>query len=134
MSSRPQRIFSLYFVLQFITVFRSSHRNCTVKKCYWKFEKFHKKIPVLEFIFNKVAGLRACNFNEKDSNAGFSCKIFKNFKNNNLEEHLRTTIPVPLRKISPLLVWGKPMLDGRWHNWATITFYWKYEQVWTSWS
>ena len=55
-------LFSKNFVLQFIIVFRSSHWNCTVKKCYWKFEKFHTKTPVLEFLFNKAVGLRACNF------------------------------------------------------------------------
>ena len=59
---------------------------------------------MLEFLFNKVAGLRACNFIEKDSNADVSCEIFENFKSKNFEEHLQTTVPVRLRKISPLLV------------------------------
>ena len=45
-------------------------------------------MPLLEFHFNKVAGLKACNFIEKDSNTGVSCEIFENFKNNNFEEHL----------------------------------------------
>ena len=27
-----------------------------------KFRKFNRKTPVLEFLFNKVAGLKACNF------------------------------------------------------------------------
>ena len=31
------------------------------KKCYWQIEKFHTKTPVLEFLFNEVAGLKACN-------------------------------------------------------------------------
>ena len=94
---------SKHFVLQVITVFRSSHQTCTVKKCYWKFEKFHMKTPVLESLFNKAAGPKACNFNEKDSNTDVSCEIFKNFKNNNFK-HLRTTVFVRLRKISPLFV------------------------------
>ena len=51
-----------------------------------------------------------------------------------LGEYLWTTVPVCLRKISPLLVKGKAMLDARWHNWVTNIFYWKYEHVWTSWS
>ena len=29
------------------------------------FRKFHRKAPVLESLFNKVAGLRACNFVKK---------------------------------------------------------------------
>ena len=37
---------------------RSSHRRCFVKKRYsWKFRKFYRKTPVLESLFNKVAGL-----------------------------------------------------------------------------
>ena len=32
-----------------------------------------------------------------------------------------------LRKISPLLVLGKLMKDGKRHNWVINTFYWKYE-------
>ena len=48
--------------------FWSNHRSFTVKEFYWKFEKSHTKTPVLEFLFKKVAGLRACNFIEKDSN------------------------------------------------------------------
>ena len=53
-----------------------------------------------EFLFNKVAGLRACKFIEKDSNAGVSCEIFENFKNNNFEEHLRTTCCAPQKNKS----------------------------------
>ena len=76
------------------------------------------KKPVLEFLFNKVEGLRACNFTEKDSNASVSCEIFKNFKNNNFEEHLQTTVPMLLTKKVHCLYneYGKPMLDGKQHN------------------
>ena len=35
------------------------------KMCSWKFRKFHMKSPVLEPLFNNVAGLQACNFIEK---------------------------------------------------------------------
>ena len=33
--------------------------------CFWKFGKFHSKIPALESLFNKVVGLQACNFIEQ---------------------------------------------------------------------
>ena len=46
----------------------------------------------------------------------FSCEILENFKNNYFEEYLRTTTSERLRKISPLLVLGKEMLDGKRHN------------------
>ena len=38
---------------------RSSHRGVL------KLHKFHRKTPVLESPFNKVAGLKACNFIKK---------------------------------------------------------------------
>ena len=46
----------------------------------------------------------------------FSCEIFKNFKNTYLQEHLGTTASERLRKISPLLVLGNAVLDGKRHN------------------
>ena len=50
---------------------------------------------------------------EKTPTQVFSCEIFENFKNSYFEEHLRTTAPELLRKISPLLVLGKLLLDGK---------------------
>ena len=41
---------------------------------------------------------------KKDSNAGVSCDVFENFKNKNFEEHQGTTVPVHLKKTSPLFV------------------------------
>ena len=38
------------------------------KRFSQKFCKFHRKKPVLESFFKKVAGLRACNFIKTDSN------------------------------------------------------------------
>ena len=37
------------------------------------------KTPVLESLFNKVAGLKACNFIKKTPTQVFSCEIFENF-------------------------------------------------------
>ena len=100
---RKTKLLSKNFVLQFVTIFRSSHQNCTFKKMLLKiWEISHEN--TCAFVFNKAADLRTCNFIEKDSNAGVSCESLKNFKNNNFEEHLWTTVPVRLRKISPLLV------------------------------
>ena len=76
-----------------------------------KFGKFHTKTS--EPLFNKVAGLKACNVIKKHSNAVFSCEIIENFTNTYFEEHLRTMPPERLRKISPLLLLGKPLLDGK---------------------
>ena len=57
----------------------------------------------------------------------FSSEIFENFKSTYSEEHLGTTASECLRKISPLLVLEKVVLDGKRHNGATNAFYWKYE-------
>ena len=35
------------------------------KRCPWKFRNIHRKTPVLESLFNKVAGLKAYNFIKK---------------------------------------------------------------------
>ena len=35
------------------------------KSCSWKFLNIHSKTLVLESLFNKVAGLKACNFTKK---------------------------------------------------------------------
>ena len=34
-------------------------------RCPGKFRKFHRKIPLLESLFNQVAGLKICNFIKK---------------------------------------------------------------------
>ena len=45
---------------------RSSHSQLFFKKDFkLKFRKFHKETPVLESLFNKVSGLKACNFIKK---------------------------------------------------------------------
>ena len=44
---------------------RSSHRRCSLKKMFQKFRKLHRKTPVLESLFNKVAGLKTCNLIKK---------------------------------------------------------------------
>ena len=44
------------------------------KSCSKKFRNIHKKTPVLESLFNKVAGLK------RDSNTGVSCECFEIFR------------------------------------------------------
>ena len=50
-------------------------------KCFQKFRNIHKKTVVLEFLFNKVAGLKICSFIKKETPTQvFSyeyCEIFK---------------------------------------------------------
>ena len=54
-----------------------------------------RKTPVLESLFNKVAGLQACNVIIKETPTQvFSCEICETFKNNYFEEHLQTTASI----------------------------------------
>ena len=47
----------------------------------WKFRKFHRKAPVLESLFNKVAGSRPVTLLKRGSNKSVSCEICEIFKN-----------------------------------------------------
>ena len=50
---------------------RSSQQMCYVKKVApKKIHNFHRKTPVLESLFSKVAGLRPANLLKRDSNTG----------------------------------------------------------------
>ena len=59
-----------------------------------KFLNIHRKETVLESLFNRVAGLKVCNFIKRDSDTAtqvFSCEYCKMFKNTYSEEYLRAT-------------------------------------------
>ena len=59
--------------------YKSSLRRCSVKRGVLKnFAIFHRKTLVLESLFNKVAGLKACSFIKKRlQNRCFSVNIMK---------------------------------------------------------
>ena len=88
---------------------------------------FTRKQMCWSLILIKLQAWRPVSLLEKTPTQVFCCEIFENFKNTYFEEHLRTTAPECLRKINPLLVLRKPLLDGKRYNWAANTFYWKYE-------
>ena len=71
---------------------------------------------MLEFLFNTFLGLKAVTLFKKTQTQVLSCEVFENFKNTYFEEHLGTTASERLRKISPLLVLGNAVLDGKRHN------------------
>ena len=56
--------------------------------CSWIIRKIHKKKPVLESLFNKVAVLRTVTLLKKAPTQMLSCEICKLFKNNYFEEHM----------------------------------------------
>ena len=53
----------------------------------------------------------------------FFCEVFENFKKTYFEEHLGITASERFKKISPLLVLGNALLDGKRQNRVTNAFY-----------
>ena len=47
------------------TVRSSHHRRCSIKKLFLKILQYPQVTPLLESLFKKVAGLKACNFIKK---------------------------------------------------------------------
>ena len=62
------------------------------KRCFLKFYKFHRKKPLLESLFYKITGLKACNFIKKRFR--LSCFPAKSAKLCYFEEYLKTTTSV----------------------------------------
>ena len=91
------------------------------------FASFAKIRPCWSLFLIKLQAWRSATLLIRESNKGISCELSENFKNIYFEEHLRKTVPECPWKISSLSVLGKPMLDGRWHSWATNAIYCKYE-------
>ena len=42
------------------TYFKSSHQSCSIKKQFLKLLEYSQETPVLEYLFNKVAGIQDC--------------------------------------------------------------------------
>ena len=59
------------------------------KKMFLKFHKYHKRTPVLESLFYKVAGLGLQLYLKETPTWAFSCEIYEIFKNTYFEEHLK---------------------------------------------
>ena len=75
------------------SIFRSSHSRKFFKRCVLKiFCNIHRKTPVLESVFNKVAELQVCNFIKETPTQMLSCKYCEIFKNTPLEKHLQTAV------------------------------------------
>ena len=82
---------------------------------------------MLKYLLNKVAARNVCNLIKKRlKQSCFSVKLAKVLREPILKKHLQTIALECSWKASPLLVLGKPMLDGRPHNWAGNTLYCKY--------
>ena len=70
-------------------------RNVLQNRCFLKFRQFHRKTPVLESRFNKVAGLKACNFIKKRfQHSCFPVKFAKFIRTPFFKEHF-WWLPLP---------------------------------------
>ena len=57
--------------------------KCSSKSVFLKISQYSQKTPVFESLFNKAAGLKACNFIKKEiPSQVFSCEYWEIFKNN----------------------------------------------------
>ena len=73
--------------------YRSSHRNCSVRKDVLRnFAKFTEKHLCQSLFYNKVAGLRPAFLLKKTPTQVFSCEFFKISKNTIFTEHFWTTV------------------------------------------
>ena len=63
------------------TIFRCSHRRCSLKKVFLKFRKIHRKTSVPESLFKTVAGLRSFFIKKGHLAEVFSCEFCEIFKN-----------------------------------------------------
>ena len=57
--------------------------------CSSKFRKLHRKIPLLECRFNKVAVIYPATYLIRDTNIGVSCEVCKTFQNTYFEPILK---------------------------------------------
>ena len=98
------------------------------KRCFLKFYKFHRKKPLLESLFNKITGLKACNFIKKRFR--LSCFPAKSAKFCYFEEHLKTTTSVYTflsRVISSIFFF---LISGWKALWRLIHFVLRVSYVW----
>ena len=90
-------LFNYYYSsLLFFTVLQN--------RCSQKFPKFHRKTPVLESLFNKVASLK------ETSTQVFSCELCKISKNTFFTEHLQWLLLNRPREYLWFIVWQRGFL------------------------
>ena len=65
-------------------------KKAVLKNFQSEFRNIHRKTHVLEPLFNKVAGFKACNFIKETPTQEFSYEYCEIFKKTYFEKHLRT--------------------------------------------
>ena len=75
-SGRLHYFLSFLFLTFSISLFRSSHRKCYMKKAVLKVLNLHRKTPMLESLFNKFQYWRSATLLKRDSNTGIFLWIF----------------------------------------------------------
>ena len=80
-------------------IIKQSFADVFQNRCSWEFCKFHRKAPVLELLFNKVAALKACNFIKNTSTQVLSYKICELVKN---ASSYLGVLPIVVTKVSPI--------------------------------
>ena len=91
-SLTPEAAVHMNSTVNFARVFRRTNINYHIKnRCSKKSRKIHGKIPLLESLFNKAAGLRPVISLKRHFSTGVSCEFWKISKNIFFTEHLWTS-------------------------------------------
>ena len=83
----PEYRFSVTRILQ-----KSPPKVFCEKRWSGKFRKTHRKTPVLESLFNKIADYRPATLLKENPTQVFSVEFCELFKNSFCTEHLRATV------------------------------------------
>ena len=74
--------YTFNFQWSYLVVQKQSLADVLHSRCSRILRHNHNKTLLLEYLFNKAASFRACNFIEKRPNTGASCKYCDIYKNN----------------------------------------------------
>ena len=78
--------------------------NVFQNRCYQKFRNIHRKTSMLESVFNKVEGLKTCDFIKmRLQHTCFPVNTAKFLRTTFFTEHLRTTASENFPKVVPFL-------------------------------
>ena len=90
---------------------KQSFPDILQNRCYEKFHKFHRKASVLEYLFNKVVGLKTCNVIKKRlQHRWFHVKFAKFSRTHFFKEHLWWPLLKKPRRSLWFIVWRSDAL------------------------
>ena len=87
-------------------------RRCTSNRRPWRFCNAHMKTPVLEFLFNKYAGLKTWNFNKNRlRHRYFPVELAKFLRTPFFTEHIQWLLLEISQELSLYCIWEQWMVS-----------------------